>query len=78
MTTNHNSAATPTTTDDLVYTVHEIAEKLKISHWMVHRLIREKTLHSIQIGTRRLVPATDLEEYLRGLRKEERGIRHGR
>jgi excisionase family DNA binding protein len=68
---------TTSTTADLVYTVGEIAEKLKISQWMVNKLIREKTLHSIQIGARRLVPATDLEEYLRGLRKEGRGIRHG-
>lgn len=68
---------TSSNTDDLVYTVHEVTEKLKISRWMVHKLIREEALGSIQIGARRLVPAIELEEYLRGLRKASKGVRHG-
>lgn len=70
-------AATAAPTDDLVYTVREVAEKLKISQWTVNKLIRERDLGSIQIGARRLVPATDLEEYLRELRKIDKGVRHG-
>ncbi|MBN9630371.1 MAG: helix-turn-helix domain-containing protein [Actinobacteria bacterium] len=63
--------------DDLVYTVAEVSERLKISLWMVNKLIRERKLRSIQIGARRLVPASDLEEYLRELRKVNMGVRHG-
>ena len=71
---------TPTntpTTDDIVYTVREVAEKLKVSQWTVNKLIRERTLHSIQIGARRLIPASDLAEYLRELRNADKGVRHG-
>lgn len=69
--------APASTDDDLVYTVPEVAKKLKISQWTVNKLIRERNLHSIQIGARRLVPAIDLEEYLRELRKADKGVRHG-
>ncbi|MGO4299334.1 helix-turn-helix domain-containing protein [Leifsonia sp. RAF41] len=73
---NPTPPSTPTT-NDLVYTVAEIADRLKISLWMVNKLIRERKLRSIQIGARRLVPAKDLEEYLRELRKANLGVRHG-
>ncbi len=77
MTPNTAPARTPATTTDLVYTVREVAEMLKISDWTVNKLIHDRALGSIQIGARRLVPAVDLEEYLRELRKEGRGVRHG-
>jgi len=69
--------ATPTTEPTFVYTITEVAEKLKVSPWMVKKLIRERDLSSIRIGARRLVPAADLEEYLRELRKDSKGVRHG-
>lgn len=62
---------------DLVYTVSEVAEKLKVSQWTVNRLIRERALGSVNIGARRLVPSVDLEEYLRGLRMDGKGVRYG-
>jgi len=62
---------------DLVYTVSEVAEKLKVSQWTVNRLIRERALGSINIGARRLVPSVDLEEYLRELRMDDKGVRYG-
>ena len=62
---------------DLVYTVSEVAEKLKVSQWTVNRLIRERALGSISIGARRLVPSVDLEEYLRELRMDDKGVRYG-
>lgn len=74
---NPTPQLTSTSADDLVYTVAEIADRLKISLWMVNKLIRERKLRSIQIGARRLVPARDLEEYLRELRKTDMGVRHG-
>jgi excisionase family DNA binding protein len=64
--------------EQLVYTVREVAKKLKVSEWMVHKLIRERRLRSVQIGVRRLVAAVDLEEYLRELRRDGRGVRYGR
>lgn len=67
----------PNTDEDLVFTVKEVAQRLKISLWLVNKLIRENKLHSVQIGARRLVPSGDLEEYLRELRKETQGVRHG-
>jgi excisionase family DNA binding protein len=77
MTPTPASATAPTTTDDLVYTVREVAELLKVSQWTINKLIRERDLKSIQIGARRLVTATDLGEYLRELRMEGKGVRHG-
>lgn len=78
MTANTTPTLAPAiTANDIVYTVREVAEMLKISQWSVNKLVRERTLRSIRIGARRLVPAADLEEYLRELRKEGRGVRHG-
>jgi excisionase family DNA binding protein len=76
--TNREPAAGPESISrDLVFTVREVAERLKISQWTVNKLIREHSLGSIQIGARRLVPSIDLEEYLRGLRMTEKGVRYG-
>lgn len=75
MTPHANHAPAPD--QDLVLTVKEVAQNLKISLWMVNKLIRENKLRSVQIGSRRLVPSTDLEEYLRELRKRQAGVRHG-
>ncbi|HTL42096.1 MAG TPA: helix-turn-helix domain-containing protein [Pseudolysinimonas sp.] len=78
MTPNTTPAPAPATTaSDIVYTVREVAEMLKVSAWTVNKLIRERDLGSIQIGARRLVPTADLEEYLRELRKQGRGVRYG-
>lgn len=78
MTPNSEPATTNTEPNTLVLTVPEVAERLKISQWMVNKLIRERTLGSIRIGTRRLIPNTDLDEYLRRARMTDRGVRHGR
>jgi len=77
MTHTITSGTIPATDSDLVYTVREVAKRLKVSEWTVHKIIRERALGSIQIGARRLVPAADLAEYLRELRNEGRGVRHG-
>lgn len=78
MTPNTTPTLAPATTaSDIVYTVREVAEMLKVSAWTINKLIHDRALGSIQIGARRLVPAADLEEYLRELRKEGRGVRHG-
>lgn len=78
MNSTPNMAEPPAATDELVFTVAETAKKLKVSLWTVNKLIRERSLRSIQIGARRLVPSVDLEEYLRELRMDGRGVRHGK
>ncbi len=49
---------------DLVYTLTEAANRLKVSKWTVNRLIEEGEIGSILIRTRRLVRASDLLAYL--------------
>lgn len=57
--------------EDIVLTVAETAKRLKVSAWTINRLIRERTLGSIQIGARRLVPSSDIDAYIERLRGEE-------
>lgn len=49
---------------DLVYSLEEAANRLKVSKWTVNRLIEERQLGSILIRSRRLVRASDLTAYL--------------
>ncbi|GAA0993378.1 helix-turn-helix domain-containing protein [Subtercola frigoramans] len=52
----------------LVLSVAEAAERLKTSQWMIYKLIRERKLVTIKIGSRRLVPSLDLDAYVDNLR----------
>ena len=45
-------------------TVHEAAERLRISKWMLYNLIRSRRLRSIKIGDRRLIPVAALRAFL--------------
>jgi excisionase family DNA binding protein len=45
-------------------TVPEAAERLGISEWMLHNLIRSRRLRTIKIGDRRLIPVTALRAFL--------------
>jgi excisionase family DNA binding protein len=49
---------------DLVLTVDEAAERLRVSRWTLYNLIRSKQLRTIKIGRRRLVPVAALAECL--------------
>ncbi|MFC5748342.1 helix-turn-helix domain-containing protein [Actinomadura rugatobispora] len=49
---------------ELVLTVDEAAERLRVSRWTLYNLIRSNQLRTIKIGRRRLVPANALAEYL--------------
>lgn len=55
----------------LVYTVPEAAERLKVSPWTINKLIQRNQLGSVQIGTRRLIPADDLETFIAQRRREQ-------
>lgn len=50
--------------DDL-YTIDEVAERLKVSRSTVYRAIRENTIQSIHIGTRQRIRHIELERLLR-------------
>lgn len=50
--------------NELVLTVDEAAERLRVSRWTVYNLIRSNQLRTIKIGRRRLVPADALTECL--------------
>ncbi|XRQ08891.1 helix-turn-helix domain-containing protein [Actinomadura welshii] len=55
---------------DLVLTVDEAAERLRVSRWTLYNLIRSNQLRTVKIGRRRLVPANALAEYLDQLIEE--------
>jgi excisionase family DNA binding protein len=50
--------------DNLVLTVDEAAERLRVSRWTLYNLIRSHQLRTIKIGRRRLVPINALTECL--------------
>ncbi len=51
-------------------TVPETATRLRVSKWMIYNLIRSRRLRTVRIGSRRLVPATALHDFLRQLDEE--------
>ncbi|WP_371655527.1 MULTISPECIES: helix-turn-helix domain-containing protein [unclassified Streptomyces] len=51
-------------------TVREAYGKLRISKWMLYRLIRSGKLVSIRIGRRRLIPARAVSELVEQLSRE--------
>lgn len=51
-------------------TVREAYGKLRISKWMLYRLIRSGKLMSIRIGRRRLIPAEAVLELVEQLSRE--------
>jgi excisionase family DNA binding protein len=55
---------------DLVLTVDEAAERLRVSRWTLYNLIRSNQLRTVKIGRRRLVPVNALAEYIDQLMEE--------
>ncbi|MFC5754683.1 helix-turn-helix domain-containing protein [Actinomadura rugatobispora] len=55
---------------ELVLTVDEAAERLRVSRWTLYNLIRSNQLRTVKIGRRRLVPANALAECLDLLAEE--------
>jgi excisionase family DNA binding protein len=49
---------------DVVLTVDEAAEQLRISRWSLYNLIRSNQLRTVKVGRRRLVPASAIAECL--------------
>jgi len=71
-----NTPAPDTHKNELLLTVPETAKLLRTSQWMIYKLIREDTLATIKIGSRRLIPAVDLESYVSNLRAVKARMRH--
>lgn len=55
---------------ELVLTVNEAAERLRVSRWTIYTLIRSNQLRTIKIGRRRLVPVNSLTQCLDHLTEE--------
>ena len=53
--------------DQRLLTVAEACAVLRVSRWMVYRLIHARQLRTIKIGSRRLVPSAAVEEFLANL-----------
>lgn len=53
-----------------VLTVAETADVLRVSRWMVYRLIHTRRLKTIKLGSRRLVPTTEVDALLSSLDQE--------
>ena len=49
---------------ELVLTVDEAAQRLRVSRWTLYNLIRSNQLRTVKIGRRRLIPVDALAEYL--------------
>jgi excisionase family DNA binding protein len=51
-----------------LFSVVEACEQLRISKWTLYRLMRENKLESVKIGSRRLIPASAISEYIGRIR----------
>lgn len=56
-----------------LYTVKEAAEELRVSTWMIYRLLRSNQLKSLTIASRRLISFDDLMDFV----KQRKGDYYG-
>lgn len=56
-----------------LYTVEEAAEELRVSRWMIYRLLRSNKLKSLTIASRRLIASDDLMEFIKKQKGEFNG-----
>ncbi|MCW2538729.1 MAG: DNA-binding protein excisionase family [Frankiales bacterium] len=64
--------ATQTTPANVpLLTVAEACATLRISRWMFYRLVQQRQLRTVKIGSRRLVPPAALNAYLEHLSAQE-------
>lgn len=54
-----------------VLTVREVAQELRISTWLVNKLIRENQLKTFTIATRRLTTSDDLDSFIKEQKEKE-------
>lgn len=65
-------------TERILLTVDEAADKLRISRWTLNRLVQERQLASVTIGTRRLIPLDDISRFVEVNRVSSEGVRYAR
>lgn len=65
-------------TERILLTVDEAADKLRISRWTLNRLVQERQLASVTIGTRRLIPLDDIDRFVEANRVSSEGVAHAR
>lgn len=53
-----------TQTQPKLLTVSEAAKLLRISNWLLYKLIRNEELRTLTIASRRLIAAEDLADYI--------------
>ncbi|MDA0632278.1 helix-turn-helix domain-containing protein [Nonomuraea sp. MCN248] len=53
--------------NEVVLTVDEAAQRLRVSRWTLYTLIRSNQLQTIKIGRRRLVPVDALADCIKTL-----------
>lgn len=63
-----NPNSPDTTEMSRLMTIDEARDKLRISRWSIYRLINDRQLKTITIGSRRLIAPQDLDEFLQKLR----------
>jgi len=61
------------TSSTTLYTVEEAAKRLRVSRWMIYRLLRSNELKSLTIASRRLIASDDLLDFI----KQHKGEFHG-
>lgn len=58
------AAAAKPKAPETVLTVHEAAERLKISRGLVYAAIKDGTIRSVRIGKRRLIPSSEIQRLI--------------
>ena len=48
-----------------LYTVPEAAKELKVSKWMIYKVMRSNELKSLTIASRRLIASDDLLDFIK-------------
>lgn len=57
--------------EPVLLTVPEACERLRISRWTLYRLIHQRQLRTVQIGSRRLIEAAAVSDLIAQLAQEE-------
>lgn len=60
----------PKAEDEVLLTVEEVQERLRVSRWTIYRLIKERRLISVTVGRCRRVPAGAVDTYIAELIEE--------
>ena len=63
------SADVDTAPGAVLLTVTEACARLRISRWLLYRLIQRNELRTITIGSRRLVPVGEIEAFIAARRQ---------